>query len=61
MGRSVCPGAGGSSHDEREQTLNQILEMDGFDGERMTGVWRRPTERMFWTQLCFRPGRFDGV
>jgi len=37
-------GAGNlAGHDEREQTLNQLLaEMDGFDARRGSSSWRRP-------------------
>ena len=53
VGRKRGSGMGGG-HDEREQTLNQILvEMDGFDGEPMLLFWRQPTARMFWIRLCF--------
>jgi cell division protease FtsH len=49
-----------SSHDEREQTLNQLLaEMDGFDTKRgviIVGATNRPE---ILDPALLRPGRFD--
>ncbi len=61
IGRSRSgSGAGLGGHDEREQTLNQILtEMDGFDGSEgviVIGATNRPE---ILDAALLRPGRFD--
>ena len=59
VGRQRGAGLGGS-HDEREQTLNQILvEMDGFDTDTniiMLAATNRPD---ILDPALMRPGRFD--
>ncbi len=48
------------SHDEREQTLNQILtEMDGFDTETNVIVIAATNRPDVLDQALLRPGRFD--
>jgi len=59
VGRHRGAGLGGG-HDEREQTLNQMLvEMDGFDGNQnviMIAATNRPD---ILDPALLRPGRFD--
>jgi len=59
VGRQRGTGLGGS-HDEREQTLNQILvEMDGFETDQnviVLGATNRPD---VLDPALLRPGRFD--
>lgn len=54
-------GAGfGGGHDEREQTLNQILtEMDGFDNETNVIVMAATNRPDVLDKALLRPGRFD--
>jgi cell division protease FtsH len=59
VGRQRGAGLGGG-HDEREQTLNQLLvEMDGFDGHQSV-ILIAATNRMdILDPALLRPGRFD--
>jgi len=59
VGRHRGAGLGGS-HDEREQTLNQILvEMDGFDSETNVIVIAATNRPDILDPALLRPGRFD--
>lgn len=59
VGRQRGTGLGGS-HDEREQTLNQILvEMDGFDNETQVIVIAATNRPDVLDPALLRPGRFD--
>lgn len=62
IGRSRTSGAGGFSggHDEREQTLNQILtEMDGFEAGTGVIVLAATNRPEILDAALLRPGRFD--
>jgi cell division protease FtsH len=59
VGRQRGAGLGGS-HDEREQTLNQILvEMDGFDSSTSVIVIAATNRPDVLDPALLRPGRFD--
>lgn len=59
VGRHRGAGLGGG-HDEREQTLNQLLvEMDGFTGTESVIVIAATNRRDILDPALLRPGRFD--
>lgn len=59
IGRSRGTGLGGG-HDEREQTLNQILsEMDGFETNESVVVMAATNRPDVLDPALIRPGRFD--
>jgi cell division protease FtsH len=59
VGRTRGTGLGGG-HDEREQTLNQVLaEMDGFSGHEAVIVLAATNRPDVLDPALLRPGRFD--
>ncbi|HVC23791.1 MAG TPA: ATP-dependent zinc metalloprotease FtsH [Candidatus Dormibacteraeota bacterium] len=60
IGRARGVGASFGGHDEREQTLNQILtEMDGFDSREGVIVLAATNRADVLDSALLRPGRFD--
>ena len=62
IGKSRAGALGGSfgSHDEREQTLNQLLvEMDGFDTSKGVILMAATNRADVLDPALLRPGRFD--
>jgi cell division protease FtsH len=56
--RGISPVMGG--HDEREQTLNQLLaEMDGFDTQKGVIIMAATNRPEILDPALLRPGRFD--
>ncbi|MBO5866747.1 MAG: ATP-dependent zinc metalloprotease FtsH [Clostridia bacterium] len=59
VGRQRGAGLGGG-HDEREQTLNQLLvEMDGFESNTSIIIMAAPNRADILDPALLRPGRFD--
>ena len=59
MGRQRGAGLGGG-HDEREQTLNQLLvEMDGFEESESVILIAATNRPDILDPALLRPGRFD--
>ncbi len=60
IGKRRDSGIAGGGHDEREQTLNQLLsEMDGFDGQKGVVILAATNRPESLDRALLRPGRFD--
>jgi cell division protease FtsH len=60
IGRSRAVGIGTGAHEEREQTLNQLLsEMDGFDPAADVIIMAATNRPEVLDPALLRPGRFD--
>jgi cell division protease FtsH len=62
IGKSRAGAASASigAHDEREQTLNELLiEMDGFDSSVVVIIMAATNRPQVLDQALLRPGRFD--
>ena len=59
IGKKRDGAAGIGGNDEREQTLNQLTEMDGFDGTKGVVILAATNRPESLDKALLRPGRFD--